>query len=234
MDEPYIPYETIIAVASITSIIVFSLFLLAMYAFIRLIRNVVSKLKRLESKEKAEKLVESKLLEKRVVLMGDGEEDIPTDISASCEMQPPSNFHTEQSPLLAVNQGHNERDQASSQTTSGGNSTKRSVSSHRQKTQEYSQWVIPIDEIDILKRLADGANGTVYLASWNGTKVALKSLKQRDESMDSANDDDEFEREASLLGSIRHPNIVQFLVSFLREVTSIWLWNMWREEVLID
>ncbi|KAG2374831.1 hypothetical protein C9374_010408 [Naegleria lovaniensis] len=190
VDEPYIPYETIIAVASITSILLFSLFLLALYALFRLIRNIISKLKRLEKKEKAEKLMESKLLEKRVVLM-EGHDHHESALSNSLG---------EKSPLLV---NHHDGDKQDSSQSNNGSSSKKSVSSHTSHhAREYSQWIISIDEIEIMKRIADGANGTVYLASWNGTKVALKTLKHSDEPLDASSEDEEFEREASLLGSI--------------------------------
>ncbi|EFC49505.1 predicted protein, partial [Naegleria gruberi] len=41
---------------------------------------------------------------------------------------------------------------------------------------------------------------------WSNVEVALKTIKLRDEDIDS----DEFEHESSMLSSIRHPNIVNF------------------------
>ncbi len=45
------------------------------------------------------------------------------------------------------------------------------------------------------------------MGEWNKTEVALKTLKN-DESDDSNNNQDEFEKEAAILSNIRHPNIV--------------------------
>ncbi|KAG2378169.1 hypothetical protein C9374_008791 [Naegleria lovaniensis] len=178
VDEPYIPYETIIAVASITSILLFSLFLLALYALFRLIRNIISKLKRLEKKEKAEKLMSQNFWK--------------NDNSIT-----PYHSLGEKSPLVV---NHHDGDKQDSSQSNNGSSSKKSVSSHTSHhAREYSQWIISIDEIEIMKRIADGANGTVYLASWNGTKVALKTLKHSDEPLDASSEDEEFEREASLL-----------------------------------
>ncbi|KAG2377722.1 hypothetical protein C9374_008807 [Naegleria lovaniensis] len=183
---PYIPYAIIISVASIVSILFFSLFLIAVYGIFRIYRNIFRRLKRLESKENAEKRIETKLLEKRVVLMENG------DTSNLVE------HPTERTSLLINSTVERKR--------------KSSFSS------QQSSWISSIDEIEILKRLAEGASGTVYLASWNGTQVALKSWKNTMSSSDHevANDHHEqefeegFEKEAALLGSIRHPNVIQF------------------------
>ncbi|EFC38231.1 predicted protein [Naegleria gruberi] len=66
--------------------------------------------------------------------------------------------------------------------------------------------IIPIEDIEIVKRIGEGSMGTVYMASWNGITVALKSIKT--DSFDIS--EDEFEHEASLLNSLRHPSIVRF------------------------
>ena len=49
-----------------------------------------------------------------------------------------------------------------------------------------------------------GNFGEVYVGSWNGTKVALKKLKNKDAL-------EEFMKEAGTLSQVIHPNCVQFL-----------------------
>jgi len=75
------------------------------------------------------------------------------------------------------------------------------------KSNEHVKFTIPIEDIEIVKRIGEGANGTVYLARWRGTEVAIKSLKL---SENSEEESEEFETEASLLSSLRHPAIVSF------------------------
>jgi len=74
------------------------------------------------------------------------------------------------------------------------------------KSNEHVKFTIPIEDIEIVKRIGEGANGVVYHAKWNNTDVAVKSLKFFNE----LEDDGEFEREAALLSSLRHPSIVSF------------------------
>ncbi|EFC45338.1 predicted protein, partial [Naegleria gruberi] len=52
------------------------------------------------------------------------------------------------------------------------------------------------------KRIGEGTFGSVYHALWHKTDVAIKRLKHE------TSDDEEFEREAILMSSLRHPFIV--------------------------
>ncbi|KAG2379569.1 hypothetical protein C9374_006686 [Naegleria lovaniensis] len=70
----------------------------------------------------------------------------------------------------------------------------------------FKNWLIKVEDIKLLKKIAEGGNGMVYLAKWNHVDVALKAIKIDDNDLDSS----EFEHEASLLSSLRHPNIVNF------------------------
>jgi len=80
--------------------------------------------------------------------------------------------------------------------------TDNSSASYRKK--ELPSFIIPIESIDIVKKVASGANGIVYLGKlWKTLDVAIKSLK-------STEDDGEFEKEVSLLSSLRHESIVTF------------------------
>ena len=67
------------------------------------------------------------------------------------------------------------------------------------------QYIIPIEDLELIKRIGEGANGTIYVANWNGCEVAVKTLKT--ESVESVHSE-EFEKEAALLSTLRHPNIV--------------------------
>ncbi|KAG2379549.1 hypothetical protein C9374_006666 [Naegleria lovaniensis] len=192
----YTSYDLLIAMTCLASILIFSVMLACLYLIFRLVRNIVRKLKRLERKENAEK---------SILLSNNDEEDesdeeIENAMTITSQTKSSNERMKENTPLLTSVNSYGTRSKTSNTSSKSKKKSQKKV---------YS-WMISIDEIEIVKRIAEGANGTVYLANWNGTKVALKSLKYDEESELSAHEDDEFEREASLLGSIRHPNIVQF------------------------
>ncbi len=56
--------------------------------------------------------------------------------------------------------------------------------------------------IEVLTRIGGGHFGEVYKGLWQGTPVALKTIKLEDQGED-------FQREAELLSQLSHPNIVQ-------------------------
>ncbi|KAF0973736.1 hypothetical protein FDP41_007123 [Naegleria fowleri] len=68
--------------------------------------------------------------------------------------------------------------------------------------------VIPVEDIKIIKRIGEGGQGVVYHAKWNDIDVAVKTIKVDDDEQDA--ESDEFEREATMLSSLRHPNILTF------------------------
>ncbi|KAL9649352.1 hypothetical protein ABK040_016180 [Willaertia magna] len=83
--------------------------------------------------------------------------------------------------------------------------------------------IIPVEDIKVINRIAEGGNGIIYYGYWKSTEVAIKSLKMVDsfqtksfEQTSSLSDTldtttiGEFEKEASLLAKLRHPNIVNF------------------------
>ncbi|KAG2373298.1 hypothetical protein C9374_012287 [Naegleria lovaniensis] len=180
-----IPFGVIIPVVSVVSITLFSVFLLLVFLLAKVLRNVTRKLKRLELKEDAEQRLEKKLLQKHVII----EEGILVDEYDQDEKTRKNDVYNEQTSLLINQKTHSSKSQQ----------------------KKHLSWIISIDQVDLIRRIAEGANGTVYLASWNGTLVAMKTLKQplwMDDLHDK--DDDEFEKEAFLLSSIRHPNIIQF------------------------
>jgi serine/threonine protein kinase len=72
------------------------------------------------------------------------------------------------------------------------------------KLADASSWTT-IEDIEIHEQLGGGNYGDVYRGTWNGTTtVALKKLK--DKSMFVS-----FASEASMLQTLKHPNVVQFL-----------------------
>eukprot|EP01113_Clastostelium_recurvatum_P017565 TRINITY_DN2066_c0_g1_i3.p1 TRINITY_DN2066_c0_g1~~TRINITY_DN2066_c0_g1_i3.p1 ORF type:complete len:664 (-),score=136.84 TRINITY_DN2066_c0_g1_i3:76-2067(-) len=76
--------------------------------------------------------------------------------------------------------------------------------------QQYGN-VRPIDmsEIQVHHRIGRGSCAEVYVGTWHGTTVAIKKAKIFTE------DDEDFlnelSQEASILSTIRHPNVLQFL-----------------------
>jgi len=66
----------------------------------------------------------------------------------------------------------------------------------------YSRWNT-IKDVEIKEKLGGGNFGVVYRGIWHGGEVALKKLAKEDE--------ESFFNEASVLGKLRHPNVVQYL-----------------------
>ncbi|KAG2386706.1 hypothetical protein C9374_002450 [Naegleria lovaniensis] len=74
------------------------------------------------------------------------------------------------------------------------------------RSSENSTYLIPVEDLSIIKKIGEGGNGSVYHAKWNGSEVAVKSIKS-----DVSNEEsEEFQKEAALLSTLRHPNIVNF------------------------
>ncbi|KAG2374220.1 hypothetical protein C9374_011057 [Naegleria lovaniensis] len=71
-----------------------------------------------------------------------------------------------------------------------------------------SNIIVATEDIKLIKKIGEGAQGLVYHASWKGIDVAVKTVKIGDD--DELDDNSEFEREAALLSSLRHPNILTF------------------------
>ncbi|KAI8488866.1 hypothetical protein Bbelb_333840 [Branchiostoma belcheri] len=70
---------------------------------------------------------------------------------------------------------------------------------------ERKEFSIEKDEYGDNKRLGKGSFGTVYLAKWQGTHVAVKEFDEEDQTYES------FFREMEHLRELRHPHIVQLL-----------------------
>lgn len=91
---------------------------------------------------------------------------------------------------------------------SGTNSSKHSSSTTAKRDSNVVNSWKPMDDVTVMERLGGGNFGDVYKGIWAGTTlVALKRLK-------SAEQMQEFSHEASVLQSLVHPNIVQYLGVF--------------------
>ncbi|EFC37135.1 predicted protein [Naegleria gruberi] len=143
------------------------------------------KLRKLKSKEKAEKQIEEKLLDKRLIFNMNDEEDEYYEGSTP-------NIERSKSSYGKVS----EKELVSSLIDSEKKKSKHSFSFS-------SSYIIPIEDISIIKKIGEGGAANVYYGTWTNIKVAIKSLK-----IDSF--DDDFENEAAILSLIRHPNILTF------------------------
>lgn len=72
---------------------------------------------------------------------------------------------------------------------------------------------IDIRELKIAQRIGRGNFGEVFVANWRGTNVAVKKTKFPTVSSEEEREEflADFEREASIMRSLRHPNVLQFL-----------------------
>ncbi|KAG2387484.1 hypothetical protein C9374_001816 [Naegleria lovaniensis] len=83
---------------------------------------------------------------------------------------------------------------------------------------EYSSGIektsfIPFDELEIISRVGSGAFGNVFKAKWKQAIVAVKSIDVSSEDIE----EDDFAKEAMLLSTLKHPNIVSFFGISLSE-----------------
>jgi len=82
-----------------------------------------------------------------------------------------------------------------------------SFSHDESKISNGSSHIIPIEDIEFIKKIGEGGFGTVFKANWNKTIVAVKSISTSDADPEEM---EEFEKEAMLLNSLKHPNILSF------------------------
>eukprot|EP00735_Rhodelphis_limneticus_P011782 TRINITY_DN4929_c0_g1::TRINITY_DN4929_c0_g1_i1::g.16628::m.16628 TRINITY_DN4929_c0_g1::TRINITY_DN4929_c0_g1_i1::g.16628 ORF type:complete len:306 (-),score=58.89,sp/Q9C9U5/SIS8_ARATH/37.92/2e-51,Pkinase/PF00069.20/1.1e-49,Pkinase_Tyr/PF07714.12/4e-48,APH/PF01636.18/0.0024 TRINITY_DN4929_c0_g1_i1:180-1097(-) len=72
---------------------------------------------------------------------------------------------------------------------------------------------IPFEELELEDKIGGGGIGVVDRGKWHGTEVAIKRCFIGPGGEETAR---EFEDEAFLLGSLRHPNIIQYLGASLK------------------
>lgn len=68
---------------------------------------------------------------------------------------------------------------------------------------------IDFKEIKLGERIGRGNFGEVYIGYWRNTSVAVKKCKINVDSHDQQEILDDFEREAQIMRSLRHPNVIQ-------------------------
>eukprot|EP00884_Botryococcus_braunii_P007239 jgi/Botrbrau1/16516/Bobra.0275s0004.1 len=112
----------------------------------------------------------------------------------------------------------------SSSLRSGSKTSSLEANASRQRNMKIGDLIFAADSATGRRiALGSGAFGQVYKASWHGTDVAVKVLKdehsdlllegERDEDIKrhKAEQEQQFQNEARLLSNLRHPNIVNFL-----------------------
>ena len=76
---------------------------------------------------------------------------------------------------------------------------------------KIGSWAIASDEINLVARIGQGAQGKVYKAAWRGMSVVVKTIKNSHAALD----DELFENEIMVMSTLRHPNLVLFLGAVL-------------------
>ncbi|KAG2393339.1 hypothetical protein C9374_006870 [Naegleria lovaniensis] len=150
--------------------------------------RIRKKLNRLAVKEKAEKEVEKKILDKKIIF--NNWVKSPT-VSVGSE-------YSMTVPLI-----HSD----------SGDATISHISQEmKQFKNKKDSFLISIDDLEIIKKIAEGGYGVIYQAKlWGKLDVAIKTLKQVDDGLvHDFQDDEEFEKEVSVLANLNHPNILKF------------------------
>lgn len=109
-------------------------------------------------------------------------------------------------------------DVTSTTNTSGGEGAHSNRSGSGSGPVDIRPWQLPFDELRIVKVIGEGSFGRVYLAAWHETNVAVKVLLDNSITESQAATLSlsspilqKLEAEGSLLASLRHPNIVNFM-----------------------
>ncbi|KAL6785226.1 hypothetical protein ACKKBG_A02970 [Auxenochlorella protothecoides x Auxenochlorella symbiontica] len=107
-------------------------------------------------------------------------------------------------------------------SSAGGRSTPAAGAAPGTPAMDFNMWMLSWGDLDIQKQVGEGSFGRVYLAKWHETLVAVKVLMATGVDID---DVDEAARaltmsnpimaslhkEAHMMASMRHPNVVGFL-----------------------
>ncbi|KAG2386295.1 hypothetical protein C9374_002741 [Naegleria lovaniensis] len=149
------------------------------------VRNIYRKLKRLKQKELAERRMESKLLEKRIIFMDDEDELVLDEMDHSSLLKDTGATEIKMNYISSTRYGADMKDSLlmNEMTPQRRNQHKgRNVTT---SSSLHQHWIISIEDVEIFTPPRGGGEPP-------------------------SEENDEFEKEASLLASIRHPNIVQF------------------------
>ncbi|KAL9649164.1 hypothetical protein ABK040_004185 [Willaertia magna] len=180
---------SVIIIISVISSSILSIFLFIIFTYCCI--NITTKLRKLKLKENAEKDIERKILDNKIVF------GVSSSSSYSTTTQQSSSLDT---PLLQQSDENNYNKDI--YTTNNSSTIKKKL---------LKSFIIPVEQIKIEKKIGEGGCGTVYLATWGANKVAIKSIKLTTEEDDNEeNNNEDFEREVTLLSQLRHPNIVTF------------------------
>lgn len=76
-----------------------------------------------------------------------------------------------------------------------------------------ADWLIPIADVILERRIGVGSSGTTYIASWRGVHVAVKVAGNGVSHLS------EWKAEMSALTRLRHPNIVQYMGAIIEPPT---------------
>lgn len=75
--------------------------------------------------------------------------------------------------------------------------------------QEAKQWEMDYKQLEFESKVAEGSFGDVFKGKLWGTKVAIKTLKQLDQTDDAILED--LKQEVKILSQLRHPNVVLYI-----------------------
>jgi tRNA A-37 threonylcarbamoyl transferase component Bud32 len=78
-----------------------------------------------------------------------------------------------------------------------------------QALENHQQWSFDFKELELSEKVAEGSFGDVFKGKLWGTKVAIKTLKQLDQSDESILED--LKQEVRILSQLRHPNVVLYI-----------------------
>ncbi|KAF0980791.1 hypothetical protein FDP41_013274 [Naegleria fowleri] len=165
--------------------------------------DIRRRLKRLQDKEKAELSVEQKIIDKAIVFNINQDDYVEAFTSSSSSSL---DKHYSQSTSMShesMKKKMNRKDELGSPLLALNQTEVLTIEMERKPM----SFLIPITDLEIIKKIGEGGLGTVYHGKWKDRDVAIKSLKTR---MDDDDENDEFEKEVSLLASLRHPCILTF------------------------
>ncbi|KAI7730118.1 hypothetical protein M8C21_029375 [Ambrosia artemisiifolia] len=78
--------------------------------------------------------------------------------------------------------------------------------------QDYEEWTIDLEKLNMGPAFAQGAFGKLYKGSYNGVDVAIKLLEKPEDNVDKAIlMEQQFQQEVKMLAVLKHPNIVRFV-----------------------